>query len=92
MLDSLNVLHISGVCLLILAGVICAGAFGVCWIMQDVIPGVIPEVFGFVAYFCGPLPIVPAVIALCGTVLALSGFIDGATERTNGAQDGEEST
>jgi hypothetical protein len=52
---------------------LCAGVvFAVSYIACIVIQGLsldIPQIFGFIAYFGGPLPIYPAVLGSVGVVL-----------------------
>jgi len=42
------------------------GSWVVCVLGQTVLAGLMPDVVFGIAYFGGPLPVIPAVIALCG--------------------------
>lgn len=45
-------------------------AFVACYLIQDVLPpGSVPQIFGMIAYFCGPLPILPVLLGTIGIVL-----------------------
>jgi hypothetical protein len=49
------------------AGVVFVGSFAACILIQGGFLGPdVPQIFGFIAYLCGPLPIIPAVLGLIG--------------------------
>ena len=44
-------------------------SFLACFLIQEGSVRKVPEIFGLIAYLCGPLPIIPAVIGVVGVLL-----------------------
>jgi hypothetical protein len=79
--DDGNALRICGLGLMTSAVVLFVLSFVACWLIQDdVLPTNfrLPEVAGVIAYFCGPLPIVPGILVMFGSsMLAFSALLKG---------------
>ena len=59
-----------GVFFICAAGIVCVASFVACFLIQGGFLGArIPQIFGFVAYLGGPLPVIPVVLGFVGLVL-----------------------
>lgn len=59
-------LRLFGWCALGAAGLVFVLSFAACALIQSGVLGPVPDIYGFIAYFGGPLPVIPALLGTIG--------------------------